>query len=370
MKKTFKKGFTLTELIVVMAVFSILMVGVMSVIEPVSNIFKRQSVAEKTYSYAHNIQTYLQTHLQYAESIVVATDDMFKDVSDDKDFLDHPGKDIEEAVKVYAEKHFAYNVIHAETGNDVRWMDGQIHVLRMVNSGDDRGQIKHSIYKFKSNTDENKGVQVDFDHPVQDEVNEINPAFFKASDAKYNFNYALGASTLVNVPVPAGGDPNSMYKALNSDYNIPVEDKADGKKENSALVEKDNFNISIVIDKAGKNNQGSIDVSEELLDDDKNPVKNADGIPVTRNYRAFRMPAVLQIAPIELTNTLSSDFGPNRLYKEKGTGDIAYHPNITLDQSVGWSFYAYTSKEVDFSNDIYFIYALPDEMTLGDEITT
>ena len=351
MKKAFKKGFTLTELIVVMAVFSILMVGVMSVIDPVSNIFRRQSVAEKTYSYAHNIQTYLQTHLQYAESIVVATSDMFKEDPDDDTFQSHPGKDIKEAVEVYAKKHFEYNVIHQETGTEVRWMDGRIHVLRMVNSGDDRGQIKHSIYKFKSNTEDNSGLTVDVAHPVQEEVDEINPAFFKASDAKYNFSYALGASTLVNVPVPAGGDTESTYKALKNDYN-----------GSDIVVERKNFNLSIVIDKAGKNNQGSIDVSE--------PRKDDVGNTVTVNYRAFRMPAVLQIAPIELTNTLSSPYGPNRLYKKDGTADIDYHPDITPDKNFGWSYEEFIASEVDFNNDIYFIYALPDEMITGDEIKT
>lgn len=360
MKKTFKKGFTLTELIVVMAVFSILMVGVMSVIDPVSNIFRRQSVAEKTYSYAHNIQTYLQTHLQYAESIVVTTGDMLKDDPDDTTFDKHPGKDIDEAVKVYAQKHFEYNVVHEETGTDVRWMDGQIHVLRMVNSGADRGQIKHSIYKFKSNTEDNSGLTVDFTNPVQDEVDEINPAFFKASDAKYNFSYALGASTLVNVPVPAGGDSDSIYKALKNDYN-----------GSEIQLERKNFNLSIVIDKAGKKNQGSIDVSEAKLDGDGNPAKDAEGNAITSNYRAFRMPAVLQIAPIELTNVLLDERGyaRQRTFKKHGTDEIAYTPDNDYAYR-GLAYEAFIPKEVDFNSDIYFIYALSDEMTPGDQITT
>ena len=360
MKKTFKKGFTLTELIVVMAVFSILMVGVMSVIDPVSNIFRRQSVAEKTYSYAHNIQTYLQTHLQYAESIVVTTGDMFKDDPDDDKFEKHPGKDIKEAVEVYAKNHFEYNVIHEEKGTDVRWMDGQIHVLRMVNSGDDRGQIKHSIYKFKSNTEDNSGLTVDFTNPVQEDVDEINPAFFKASDAKYNFSYALGASKLVDVPVPSGGDPNSTYKALNKDYNGYTTNSEDGSND---LIESKNFNLSIVIDKAGKNNQGSIDVNGTKED--------ADGKIVSVSYRAFRMPTVIQIAAIELTNVVSLDergYARQRTFKKHGTDEIAYTPDNDPAYR-GWAYTQYVSDSINF-DDIYFIYALSDEMTLGDKITT
>lgn len=355
MRKTFKKGFTLLELIVVMAIFSLLMVAVMSMIDPVSQIFKRQSVAEKTYSYAHNIQTYLQTQLEYAESMVVTTGDMFKEDSTDTKFETHPGKDIEEAVKVYAQKHFEYDVIPKDK-NDIRWMKGKVHVLRMVNTGADRGQIKHSIYEFKSNTEDNKGITVTL---VQSETDGINPAFFKANDAKYNFSYALGASTLVSVPTPAGGDANSTYKALNAD-------KIGGKAPD---VRMDSFNISIVIDKAGKNNQGSIDVSVNK-DDEGNPLKDAEGNPTTNNYRAFRMPAVLQVASIELSNVLLSNptgYAYQRTFKKNGTEDIAYTPDNS-EAYRGLAYEPFLPDDVNFDNDIYFIYALTDEMEPGDEI--
>ena len=50
MNRKVKKGFTLVELIVVMAIFSILMVGVMAITKPVSAIFRNTSISEKTYS--------------------------------------------------------------------------------------------------------------------------------------------------------------------------------------------------------------------------------------------------------------------------------------------------------------------------------
>ena len=353
MKKTFKKGFTLLELIVVMAIFSLLMVAVMSMIDPVSQIFKRQSVAEKTYSYAHNIQTYLQTHLEYAESMVVTTGDQFKPDTEDKKY---PGEDIEDAVKKYAKNHFEYDVVPKDK-NDIRWMKGKVHVLRMVNTGADRGQIKHSVYAFKSNTSDNDGLTVTLE---QDEEDGINPAFFKASDAKYNFSYALGASKLVSVPTPASGDANSTYKALKTDY--------DGGK--APDVKMDSFNISIVIDKAGKNNQGSIDVSEAKKDDAGDPQKDAEGNPITADYRAFRMPAVLQVASIELSNLLLSKptgYAYQRTFKKNGTEEIAYTPDNS-EAYRGWAYESFLPDDVNFDNDIYFIYALTDEMEPGDEI--
>ncbi len=73
MMKHIKKGFTLIELIVVMAIFSILMVGVMVLIDPVSNMFKNTAMSEKTYAYANNVQQYLQTKLEYAEDVFVGS---------------------------------------------------------------------------------------------------------------------------------------------------------------------------------------------------------------------------------------------------------------------------------------------------------
>ena len=75
MKKMTRKGFTLVELLVVMAIFSILLVGVMAIIKPVSTLFRNTSISEKTYAYANNIQVYLQGKLEYSEDIVVATSD-------------------------------------------------------------------------------------------------------------------------------------------------------------------------------------------------------------------------------------------------------------------------------------------------------
>ena len=45
-KKRTQKGFTLIELIIVMAVFSILMVAVMSIVNPLSKVVKKVSIQE------------------------------------------------------------------------------------------------------------------------------------------------------------------------------------------------------------------------------------------------------------------------------------------------------------------------------------
>ncbi|WP_455529607.1 type II secretion system protein [Ruminococcus sp.] len=361
MKKMVKKGFTLTELIVVVAIFSIIMVAVMSLIDPVSNIYKSTALAERTYSNANSIQTYVQTQLEYAESMVVATSNNIGDgaggVSSDE---------LQELVEEYGRTHFNYIVTGkgrsgAESELDsVCWTNGNIRVLRLVNSGDDRGQVMESIYPFQSNDDSNGGFTLVNPSSVTEEP-MINPAFFQARDARYNYTYALGTCRFVNVPVPTGGDSESTYRALDLDFN--------GLAPN---VGRANLSLSIVIDKGGKDNRGSIDVAAD------------DG----NIYRAFRSPATIQSAPISLTNINTKvdfykeneDIGRRRPIILNGTEPIAYQSTITPEavDGCGWS---YISKRLDGSNkelisstidcteDIYFIYAYTDEMEPGAAVS-
>ena len=69
--KTMRKGFTLVELMVVMAIMGILLVAVMSMTTPVSRMFRRTSVSENVYSAGDNITNYLQRTLQYADNVWV-----------------------------------------------------------------------------------------------------------------------------------------------------------------------------------------------------------------------------------------------------------------------------------------------------------
>ena len=49
------KGFTLIELIIVLAIFSVIMTLVMSFIDPVSRLMTKTSVRERTSAYVDNI---------------------------------------------------------------------------------------------------------------------------------------------------------------------------------------------------------------------------------------------------------------------------------------------------------------------------
>ncbi len=66
-KKSKLKGFTLIELIIVLAIFSGLMVLIMSFIDPVSRQMTDTSVRERTASYVDNISDYFDGSLRYAQ---------------------------------------------------------------------------------------------------------------------------------------------------------------------------------------------------------------------------------------------------------------------------------------------------------------
>ena len=65
------KGFTLIELIVVMAIFGILMVAVMQILNPLNKISKRATIQEANAAAVDNIKNYMESSLRYADCIEV-----------------------------------------------------------------------------------------------------------------------------------------------------------------------------------------------------------------------------------------------------------------------------------------------------------
>ena len=327
MRKNIKKGFTLVELIVVMAIFSILLLGVMAITKPVSVMFKNTSLSEKTYAYANNIQVYLQGRLEYSEDIVVGTSDKM-DVNSDGNFDD---VDLATLAEDFRKTHFDQTVGY--NGSAVVPLKGKIHILRLVNQTGGtfpQGSVTERVYDFQSD----KAI-LSTEKPAEQQM--INPAFFTASDAAYNFSYALGASNLVLVDTPAGGESGEVYRALDKDKN-----------GDDAGISVTNLSMTIVLD---KKTGGSIDVAGD-------------------DYRAFRDPVAIQVVNLPLTNIAyrsnhtSTAYGVQRPYKNPTT-------NAIEDQGaggivLGGSGNAYddsrANKDIDFNNDIYFIFCYTDEI--------
>lgn len=65
------KGFTLVELIVVMAIFSIIMAAVLSILQPVSNVYSNTANYEHARASSDNVRTYVEDSLRYADRMKV-----------------------------------------------------------------------------------------------------------------------------------------------------------------------------------------------------------------------------------------------------------------------------------------------------------
>ncbi|MCQ2434352.1 MAG: type II secretion system GspH family protein [Oscillospiraceae bacterium] len=65
------KGFTLMELIIVMGIFSLIMVSVLQLLEPVSNYFVRSTNFENTTACVDNIKRAIEGNLKYADRVRV-----------------------------------------------------------------------------------------------------------------------------------------------------------------------------------------------------------------------------------------------------------------------------------------------------------
>lgn len=332
-----KKGFTLIELVVVMAIFSILLVGVMSLTGPVSKMMQSASLSEKTYSYAHNIQVYLQGKLEYADNLYVYTSDAV-DSDGDGVVSARELRDVAENFRagpiVTKDGHYANLVTHdigsgASIKDNTHTTKGKIYIMRLANTGADAGQITLRTYDFLSDTEIPTATD-----PA--EVPQLNDAVFHAKDAAYGISYALGSSTLINVDDPTGG--NDTYRALDKDYNNQI---------HGANVQ--DMSISIVINKdsvrADGSHTGYVDVG---------------------SYRAFMNPVILQVANLPLTNInyrsklTGSPFGVKRMLKDPVTNQL----RLQSDNEAGAGFKIESSTDlIDFNNDIYFVFAYADELT-------
>ncbi len=329
MTKKFKNGFTLIELIVVMAVFSILMVGIMALTGPVSRLFKNTAIAEKTYSYANNIQVYLQGKLEYSEAIAIYTSDMIPDVNSNS-LVDND--DLRAIAEKFRSSHY-HNTVVSSDGINAEYLKGKVHITRLLNKDDasdtslKRGQITHRVYDFVSNSP----ISLT---PIPSEEVELNPAYFDATDSAYNFSYSLGATKFRVVDTPSSGDSDIVYRALDRDFS-----------DRAADISPSTLALSIVID---KKSNGSIDV----------PAGTG-----TNAYRAFASPSALQIATLPLTNIMSRN--GKAVIRPKSDDLSAVELQGTSDYGKAFDINPPDPTfvpQVGFDNDIYFVYSYTDEL--------
>lgn len=377
-KKRTLKGFTLIELIIVMAIVSVLMLAVMKVSQPAVKIMNNTSNAEKTYGYTDNIRTYLQTQLEYSDALWVIPENELGNVSFQS--MRHPpeydahgvevpgtatmitvgdGSSIEDAVKDFADENYFGTVSHNGTSSgdimgQIQPLKGKINVLRLLNHDHDSfkaGQITLTTYDFESynNTSDyfaSTGIKITGSTP---ETLAINDAYFEAYDAKdYTFSYALGAYDLEGDSSITGSSSTETFKTVSED--------------------KDDKDIVL-------NNYNDLAVSIFLNTGD------AVDLPGTSSdFRAFRNPSQISVANLPLMNiSYHGGVSIGRLYVNKeyyDTPSASYIPQLIKWHSEGSAAHPVSEKslvqafrsvmntghKIDFTEDIYFIYSYATDL--------
>ncbi|MBP7185995.1 MAG: type II secretion system protein [Ruminococcus sp.] len=337
--KKMKKGFTLVELVVVMAVMSILLVGVMSMTGPASSIAKRTKLSDSTYSIANNVENYLQRTLEYADNAWIF------------DSTDSRANDIPTTVRQFKNayyNHICFGTTDGTNGNTV-FARGIIYVMRLDNS---TGGIHTTAYTFPNSSRNTITAGAD-----TTAIAELNPAYFVGDNSNYHVRYALGASQLI--PVTDGG--GNIERNADTDPFYNVESEKNGEIPLSGSAEQA---ISIIVNDGAEPSGGR-----------------------------FEGPAVLNVAPLSFTNINYRHNTPIRrnILKDgdEGTNNIVFQgditntlftdepnllPNITdtANDFFGFlvdpktnsliNFTGQDSKPVSTSNDIYIVYSFADEL--------
>lgn len=191
-RKRTKKGFTLVELIIVMAVFSILMVAVMSIINPLSKIVKKASLQEANTAAVDNVKRYMEGTLRYSDCIEVYVGDLV-------DFNGNPlsapvGLDKETfAARNFIENHYM-NRTNPGTEDP---LTGKVRMLKVDNGNG--GKITEYEWDFQSGY-----TYVQFDgsgkrKQVQETDSAGNPLYDASHNAIMVDDYGIEHAVLSNM---------------------------------------------------------------------------------------------------------------------------------------------------------------------------
>lgn len=365
------KGFTLVELIVVMAVFSIILLVVMSLVDPVARIMNQTSAKEKSAAYIDNIEDYMESSMKYAKFIRVY----------EGDFCDISGNQLteEQAVESFVNAYFDGYI--DENHNLV---SGKVRVLKLCNdpittpSGDvyfGNGEIVETVWNFTAGdtytkeepdpTDPTKTIKVPYtktlpvvseseadmlDNPEKYMV--INPEHFE----KYSYFYKLGYNSFNAVPDDVAEDYGA---AVSSDEEFYYSEINQGKNLGGGDVPfgQDNFGISVVAYENGN-------MLELMVDDD------GDATTPNVEKNLFRSPAYMNNSSMALLNVINASNENQASYfqiKQDEYGNSVLQDGKEVLEKTSPKSTPFFYYDVDaikaLSDNIYFVYALPSELS-------
>lgn len=361
------KGFTLVELIVVMAVFGLIMLGAMQFLDPVGRMMKGASLQEANSATVDNIKRYFEGTLRYASSVYVYNGDL-KEYDDDGNPVLISGSD-EESRQKTAVKNFVnyYFRDKADDNNDP--ITGKVHVMKIDN--DNQGKITESLFDFTAgytyqdwnSTDNAWNISRVSDCSVSTvnvDQSVINDVYYK----DYSIFATLGYNT-VN-PVDAG-DVSALPAKVTDDQYFgrinPVQIDDGGGTLVPYQFGRDMFSFTFV---TYKNTDGT-DQYHHIVDGQHlfgSPYSSSNATLALVNMKSGfcdTYNASLNNRPKRYNG---NGMSPTDMVDEFTAGDTPVHtPDGKWDyesMTAPNSFTTYDPDNLAGGNNIYIIYTLPD----------
>lgn len=381
-KKKKLKGFTLIELIIVLAIFSIILALVMSFIDPVSKLMKKVSVKERTAAYVDNITEYVDNSIHYAKFMRVY-DGGYCDV-DDTTGLHKPAvySDNEaEIIKSMVDDIYRNGVNDADQS-----ITGKVRVLKLINTPVDgcpqTGQIYESVYSFKARKDyknaANNVVTINDSevNAVSTNVPVINPEHFEDYCYYYSKGYMdLAPITDSDIPARDPGNYTVGGDAISNDgdgyYSTIVPITYDDAGVTKDLeVKKGSFALNVTSYQVDKK-KGTSNMKKAVFTE-------ADGSEKT--VPIFWSPAHLTTASMALVNVIKTDKADEVIcvkadrddtgLQKKVNGKGQFLPIMRNEIPTDiYTEYKPTYSEADgLTDNIYIVYIVPEE--INDTVIT
>lgn len=171
MKKV--KGFTLVELIVVVAIFGIIMAAALSILQPISDVFMSTAKYENARAYSDNERLFVENNLKYATNLTVVYD------------VANTGADIPSDVISKAD-----DMVNDLSAFGVGTSQNPLYVMKLANTNEGKVSIyKNSGSGFslynKANDEIYKNYAYEFEMPFNDNDGDgVDECVFGVSNAK------------------------------------------------------------------------------------------------------------------------------------------------------------------------------------------